>query len=221
MKFPKSSNIELERKYKGSWKRADTKISHFSHPNMPLFQFLEENNKKSNFITFADIDIKKITSENFDKIIENIISSLPKAFPEKKGKSIDEENTNIPREALLNLIKHGLIYSKSFPIIKLLISLSESSEGFNPIKNCEIDYNDLIIFYLKQICENFSKFDDFLDSMVILSEYLTKALIKSNLDNNDLNNKSENQNSKNGKENGNAKKGINRSALIENEIIQK
>ena len=217
-KFSKSSNIELERKYKGFWKRTDTKISHFSRPNMTLSQFLEENNKKSNFITFADVDINKITSENFNRIIENIISSLPKASQEKVEKSIDEEKNHITREALLNLMKHGLIYFKSFPIIKLLISLSEVTEITNTKKNYLIDYDDLIIFYLKLICENFVKFDDFLDSMVILSEYLTKDFIKNNSDENDLNNKSENQNSnKNGKENGNAKKSLNRSTTNENE----
>ena len=218
-KFPKSSNIELERKYKGFWKRSEAKISHFSRPNIPMSQFLEENNKKSNFIVFADVDINKITSENFDRIIENIISSIPKTSQEKPEKNIVEENDIITREALLNLIKHGLIYSKSFPIIKLLISLSEASEALNHPTNFEIDYNDLIIFYLKQICENFGKFDDFLDSMVILSEYLTKALIKNNLDENDSKNKSENQNSKNVKENGNAKKSLNRSTLNEKESL--
>ena len=153
-KYSKSSKIDVERKCKSYWKRTDMNISHFSRQNTPISQFLEENNKKSNFITFANIDIKKISSENFNRIIENIISFLDKPNPEKPEKIIDEENANISRETLLNLMKDGLKFNKSAPIINLLISLKNYTESSKKNKINDFDYDDLIIFYLKQICEN-------------------------------------------------------------------
>ena len=212
-KYPRTSNIETERKYTSFWKRSEMSISHFSRPNMSLSQFLEENNKKSNFIKFtnANIDLKKITPENFDKIIDIIITNIPKIEPEKKDKTIEDENLNLSRETILYLMKYGLIYHRSAPIISLLITLSNSND--NTKKNNDWDYDDLIIFYLKQICENFSKFDDFLDSMILMSEYLSKNLIKNNSDDNDINNKSDTLN-KNDK--GNTKKYF-RSTILDNE----
>ena len=83
-KYSRSSNIEIERKYVPFWKRGEVSISHFSRSNIPISQFLEETDKKSNFIDFANIDLKNITQENFDNIIENIISSLDIIEKEKK-----------------------------------------------------------------------------------------------------------------------------------------
>ena len=193
-KNSKSSKIDIERKPKYFWKRGDISISHFSR-KLPLSQFLEDNNKKTNLINVANFnfDLKNISSQNFNRIIENIISSLPNSDSEIIGKSIDEENINIPRETLLYLMKHGLIYHKSVPIINLLICLSNANEKLKN-KN-DWDYDDLIIFYLKQICENFSKFDDYLDTLVLLSEYLTKNLLKNNSNETDSNNKSDKENS--------------------------
>ena len=45
-------------------------------------------------------------------------------------------------------MKYGLIYHRSAPIISLLITLSNSND--NTKKNNDWDYDDLIIFYLKQ-----------------------------------------------------------------------
>ena len=187
-KYSRSSNIEMDKKHKSFWKRTDKSISHFPRPNIPLSQFLEENNKKSNFINFANIDIKKLTSENFNKIIEKVITQLPKL---NQGKNEFEkiEDNYLTRELLFNLIKHGLMYCKSAPIIKLFISLSNSNDNFKKLNDW--DYDDLIIFFLKQISENLPKFDDFLDSMVLISEYLTKNFIKNNSSVNEQGNKTE------------------------------
>ena len=196
-KYSKSSNIDVERKHKSYWKRTDMNISHFSRQNTPVSQFLEENNKKSNFITFANIDLKKISSENFNRTIENIISFLNKSNPDKPEKIIDEENINISREALLNLMKHGLNYGKSAPIINLLISLKTFTENSKSTKIKDYDCDDLIIFYFKQICENLAKFDDILESMILLSEYLSKNFIKNISDENEPNlNSNSNSNNK-------------------------
>jgi hypothetical protein len=56
-KYPRSVNIDKERNYSSFWKRADIPISHFSRPNMPLTQFLEENTKKANFIKLVNLNI--------------------------------------------------------------------------------------------------------------------------------------------------------------------
>jgi hypothetical protein len=142
-KYSRSSNIEIERKYTPFWKRGDVSVSHFSRSNIPISQFLEENDKKSNFIDFANIDLKNITQENFDNIIENIISSLDIIEKEKNDKNKNE--ISFSREAIINLMKHGLEYHKSAPIINLLIRLSNSSEYLK--KNDGWDYDDLIIFF--------------------------------------------------------------------------
>ena len=193
-KYSKSTKIDIERKTKHFWKRADMPITHFTR-KIPLTQFLEENNKKSNLVNVTNFsfDLKNISSQNFNRIIENIISSLPKSDSEKVGKILDEENINISREALLYLMKHGLIYHKSAPIINLLICLGNAYE--NTKKNNDLNYDDLIIFYLKQICDNFSKFDDFLDTIIMLSEYLIKNLLKNNSNETEPNNKSDKENS--------------------------
>ena len=193
-KYSRSTKIDVERKTKHFWKRADMSITHFTR-KIPLTQFLEDNNKKSNLINVTNFsfDLKNISSQNFNRIIENIISSLPKSDSEKVGKILDEENINISREALLYLMKHGLIYHKSAPIINLLICLGKAYE--NTKKNNDLNYDDLIIFYLKQICDNFSKFDDFLDTIIMLSEYLIKNLLKNNSNETESNNKSDKENS--------------------------
>ena len=216
-KYSRSSNIEIERKYVPYWKRGDVSISHFSRSNIPISQFLEENDKKSNFIDFANIDLKSITQENFDNIIESIISSLDIIEKEKSDKN--KKEISLSHEAIINLMKHGLDYHKSAPIINLLINLSNSSEISK--KNYDWDYDDLIIFYLRQICENFTKFDDFLDTMILLTEYLTKNLLKNNSTENEQNNcpndKSSTNSNGNGKEN--SKKYLNHANNIDNESL--
>ena len=216
-KYPRSVNIDNERKYASFWKRSDMSISHFSRPNMTLTQFLEESTKKVSYIKFptVSIELKLITPDTFEKSIDTIIRNL---HQEKKDKITEEEKTNISREAILYLMKHGLMYHKSAPIINLLISLNSVDENSKKYNNY-LDYDDLIIFYLKQICENFTKFDDFLDSMILISEYLSKNLVKNNnnsddTDSNNSSNKPDNQNTN--KNNGNTKKFLNRTTLMEN-----
>ena len=144
-KYSRSTKIDIERKTKHFWKRADMSITHFTR-KIPLTQFLEENNKKSNLINVTNFsfDLKNISSQNFNRIIENIISSLPKSDSEKVGKILDEENINISREALLYLMKHGLIYHKSAPIINLLICLGKAYE--NTKKNNGITRDTLALY---------------------------------------------------------------------------
>ena len=210
-KYSRSSNIEMDKKYKSFWKRADMPISHFSRPTIPLSQFLEENNKKSNFIDFANVDIKNLSSENFNKVLENIISQLPKPDKEKK-----KEDSFMSRELLFNLIKHGLMYYKSSPIINLFISMSNLND--NSLKMNDWDYDDLIIFFLKQICENLPKFDDFLDTMVLISEYLTKNFLKNNSSENDQVNKADIQNVDKNIDGSNSNKLLNKTAINEKEV---
>ena len=219
-KYPRSVNIDKERNYWSFWKRADISISHFSRPNMPLAQFLEENTKKANFVKLANlnIELKDITLDTFDKSIDIIIRNLHQEKKEK-DKNNEEEKTSISREAILYLMKQGLMYYKSASIINLLISLSSVEENCKKNFNHSLDYDDLIIFYLKQICENFTKFEDFLDSMILISEYLSKNLIKNNnnsddTDSNNNNNKPDNQNTN--KNIGNTKKFLNRTTNMEN-----
>ena len=182
-RYYKSSNIGTERGYNSFWKRKDIIHTHFSRSYKPLSQFLEENDKKSNFIDFANVDLKKLSSENFNNFIENIITFRHKQVI---GET-EEEDKTITREALFNLMKHGLLYNKSCPIINLLISLKYSTESQRKRKEKEFDYDDYIIFYLKQMCKNFKKFDDFLDTMVLLSEYLSNNFLKNNSHESDTN----------------------------------
>ena len=60
-------------------------------------------------------------------------------------------------------MKYGLQYHKSDLIMNLLISLNCSAENQRKRKYKEFDYDDYIIFYMKLMCKNFTRFDDFLD----------------------------------------------------------
>ena len=76
---------------------------------------------------------------------------------------------------------YGLSFYKSAPVINLLINIknrkeTEKSENEEDYYDCD----DLIIFYLKRLCKDFKKFEDFLDTMVLLTGYLTKNLVKNN-----------------------------------------
>ena len=196
-KYPKSSNNELERKYRVFWKRNDMNISSFPYKNIPLSQFLEENNKKSNFINFANIDLNTISKDNFKKILETLISKLTSTTQENSDKISTEEYPYIPREALLNIMKKGLIYNNSAPVINLLISLNNINYSIEMRrKDMEYDCDDLIIFFMKKICENFEKFDDFVDTMALLTKYLCKNFIINIPEVNDIDKKIENQNLK-------------------------
>ena len=197
VKYSKSSNIEVERKHKPYWKRKDMNNSPFPLPNVPLLKFLEENNKKSNFIKLANINLNDILKDNFKNTLENIISKLTTSTQEKSDQNTNEEYVDIPREALLNIMKHGLIYNMSAPVVNFLISLNNLNFT-NKIRKKEddYDYDDLIIFFLKKICQNFEKFDDFLDTMTLLSRYLSKNFLINILDDNDICKKLDNQDSK-------------------------
>ena len=175
-KYSRSSNLDQKSTYKSYWKKKDPSFSHFGYNIAPLSQFIQENNTKSNYIDFADIKLKEMTKENFNTSIEHIISCLNKSEP----KSEEENSTkNISKEAIINIMHLGLSFYKSAPVINLLINLNNRKEIENK-ENDEYDYDELIIFYLKKVCLNFEKFEDFLDSMVLLTGYLTKNLIKNN-----------------------------------------
>ena len=176
-KYSRTSNYEAKLNHRPYWKRKEPPYSHAFY-KIPLSQFIKENESKSNYIDFANVNLKEMTKENFSSLIEKIISCLNKKEPD----SSKEENTSrniIPKEAVINIMQHGLSYYKSAPVINLLINLRNVKE-VDKNDNDELNCDDLIIFFLKKVSLNFEKFDDFLDSMVILTGYLTKNLIKNN-----------------------------------------
>ena len=176
-KYSRTSNYEAKLNHRPYWKRKEPPYSH-AFNKIPLSQFIKENESKSNYIDFANVNLKEMTKENFSSFIEKIISCLNKKEPD----SSKEENTSkniIPKEAVINIMQHGLSYYKSAPVINLLINLRNVKE-VDKNDNDELNCDDLIIFFLKKVCLNFEKYEDFLDSMVILTGYLTKNLIKNN-----------------------------------------
>ena len=176
-KYSRTSNYETKSSHRPYWKRKEPPYHH-SFNIVPLSQFLKENNAKSNYIDFANINLKEMTKENFTSFIDKIISCLNKKEPESEKEESSPKNI-ISKEAVINIMQHGLSYYKSAPVINLLTNIKlgkESDKNNNEEFNCD----DLIIFFLKKVSLNFEKFDDFLDSMVILTGYLTKNLIKNN-----------------------------------------
>ena len=175
-KFSRYSSYETKSTYRPPWKRNESPISNFI-TKIPLSQFLKENDSKSNYIEFAKINLNEITKENFNTYVEQIISCLNKNEVQKEEEKIDK---TIHIEALINIMNKGLSFFKSAPVINLLINIKNKKDS-DKTEDEEYNCDDLIIFYLKQICPNFSKFEDFLDSMILLTGYLTKNLIKNNL----------------------------------------
>ena len=197
VKHSKSSKNQIERKHKPFWKRKEKSLSLFPLQNEPLSKYLEENNEKSNFICFANINLNDVCKDNFKITLENIISKLIISTQENQNKMENGEYFNIPKEALLNIIKHGLLYNMSSPVVNFLILLNNLDSPNEIIKKDEYcNYDDLIIFFLKKICENFEKFDDFVDTMILLSGYLSKNFLINLSDDNDIHKKIENQDSK-------------------------
>ena len=183
-KYRRSSNQDFQKRHKSYWNHQDPpKYHHYKHHSTPfptLTQYLQEHSKKSNLIEFADVKIDEITLETFSTSIDKIISCLN----ETKENSLIKVN----KEAVIHLIHKGFTYYKSAPVINLLITMKNCKESQKiEVKNC--DFDDMIIYYLKQICANFEKYEDFLDSMILLTTYLTKNIIKNNLTEEDTSNK--------------------------------
>ena len=175
-KYSRMSNTEPKFTHRYPHKRKEPPISHFSDNILPLSQFIKEKNTSSNYISFANVKINEITKESFNSTVEHIISCLNKNEP----KNDEEKNPyTISKEAIINLMKHGLAYYSTSPVINLLINIKNKQEN-DKVINDEYDCDELIIFYLKQICPHFEKFDDFLDTMILLTGYLTKNVIKNN-----------------------------------------
>ena len=195
-KYKRSSNLDFKKSHKSHWKHSEpAKFHHYSHHSTPflsLSQYLQEHFNKSNLMEFANIKIDDITIETFNTSIEQIISCLNDA----KEKSLIIVN----KEAVIHLIHKGFTYYKSAPVINLLINMKycKDSEKIE-IKDC--DFDDMIIYYLKQICVNFEKYEDFLDSMILLTGYLTKNLIKNNSNEEDSINKEKDKDKDKDKEN--------------------
>ena len=82
------------------------------------------------------------------------------------------------------------------------LDIEHNSKNEENDKNENEEYNcdDFIIFYLKKICKNFDKFEDFLDSMILLTSYLTKNLIKNNPNEEDSTNKEKEKDKENNKD---------------------
>ena len=175
-KYSRTSNTEPKFTHRYPHKRKELPISHFSDNILPLSQFIKEKNTSSNYISFANVKINEITKESFNSTVEHIISCLNKNEP----KNDEEKNPyTISKEPIINLMKHGLAYYSTSPVINLLINIKNRQEN-DKVINDEYDCDELIIFYLKQICPHFEKFDDFLDTMILLTGYLTKNVIKNN-----------------------------------------
>ena len=185
-KYSRTSNYEPKPMHRPYWKKKDTFLINYSHSTTPLSQFVKENDSRSNYIDFADINLNELTKENFNSSIDKIISFLNKPEPKKEDEKTSFKN-DISKEAIINIMHYGLCFHKSAPVINLLINIKNTKET----EKAESDgYNcdDLIIFYLKRVCLDFEKFDDFLDSMVFLTGYLTKNIIKNNLNEEESNN---------------------------------
>ena len=177
-KFSRSSNYEPRSMHRPHWKRNDPPLPNYAYTITPLDQFIKENDRQSNYIPFANINLNELTKENFNSSIDKIISCLNKVENKKEDKN--SPKNEISKEAIVNIMHHGLSFYKSAPVINLLINIKNKREAEKSESN-EYNCDDLIIFYLKRLCLNFKKFEDFLDSMVLLTGYLTKNLVKNNL----------------------------------------
>ena len=195
-KYKRTSNLDFKKSHKSQYNRAPPQRYHhhydyhsISFP--PLSQYLQEHSQKSNLIEFAKVNIDEITLETFTTSIERIISCLNEA----KENSLIKVN----KEAIIHLMHKGFTYYKSAPVINLLISMKNFKDNDKiDIKDC--DFDDMIIYYLKQICANFEKYEDFLDSMILLTSYLTKNLIKNNPNEEDSTNKEKDKDKENNKD---------------------
>ena len=176
-KYSRYSSYETKPMYRPPWKRNESSVTNFNQNITPLSQFIKDNEDKSNYIEFAKINLNELTSENFNSHIEQIISYLNKNEPKKDEEKLDR---TIPIEAIINIMNKGLSFYKSVPVINLLINI-KNKKDIEKADEEEYNCDDLILFYLKLICLNFSKFEDFLDSMILLTGYLTKNLVKNNL----------------------------------------
>ena len=176
-KYSRYSSYEIKPMYRAPWKRNESSVTNFNQNITPLSQFIKDNEDKSNYIEFAKINLNELTSENFNSHIEQIISYLNKNEPKKDEEKLDR---TIPIEAIINIMNKGLSFYKSAPMINLLINI-KNKKDIEKADEEEYNCDDLILFYLKLICLNFSKFEDFLDSMILLTGYLTKNLVKNNL----------------------------------------
>ena len=176
-KYSRYSSYETKPMYRPPWKRNESSVTNFNQNITPLSQFIKDNEDKSNYIEFAKINLNELTSENFNSHIEQIISYLNKNEPKKDEEKLDR---TIPIEAIINIMNKGLSFYKSAPVINLLINI-KNKKDIEKADEEEYNCDDLILFYLKLICLNFSKFEDFLDSMILLTGYLTKNLVKNNL----------------------------------------
>ena len=176
-KYSRYSSYETKPMYRAPWKRNESSVTNFNQNITPLSQFIKDNEDKSNYIEFAKINLNELTSENFNSHIEQIISYLNKNEPKKDEEKLDR---TIPIEAIINIMNKGLSFYKSAPVINLLINI-KNKKDIEKADEEEYNCDDLILFYLKLICLNFSKFEDFLDSMILLTGYLTKNLVKNNL----------------------------------------
>ena len=125
-KYSRTSNTEPKFTHRYPHKRKEPPISHFSDNILPLSQFIKEKNTSSNYISFANVKINEITKESFNSTIEHIISCLNKNEP----KNDEEKNPyTISKEAIINLMKHGLAYYSTSPVWTCLL-FNFSSDKF-------------------------------------------------------------------------------------------
>ena len=149
-KYSRYSSYETKPMYRAPWKRNESSVTNFNQNITPLSQFIKDNEDKSNYIEFAKINLNELTSENFNSHIEQIISYLNKNEPKKDEEKLDR---TIPIEAIINIMNKGLSFYKSAPVINLLINI-KNKKDIEKADEEEYNCDDLILFYLKQICLN-------------------------------------------------------------------
>ena len=145
-KFSRSSNYEPRSMYRPHWKRNDPPLPNYAYTITPLDQFLKENDRQSNYIPFVNINLNELTKENFNSSIDKIISCLNKVENKKEDKN--SPKNEISKEAIVNIMHHGLSFYKSAPVINLLINIKNKREAEKSESN-EYNCDDLIIISMK------------------------------------------------------------------------
>ena len=150
--YSKENNYTLYRSYNSSPQQ------HYS-----MTAFLKMHDKFYNLFPNAK---ELSTTENFSLKIENLLSEISN---DENSKIIE----NLTKEVCVSIIKTSVKFKISLQVIKLLTKLSLIT------KNISIDYDNLIIFFLKELSSNLGEYQDYFDTMNHLNEYFIKNFVKS------------------------------------------
>ena len=114
------------------------------------------------------------TPEKFSRTIENLVSELSN---DENSNSANHILQNLTKEVCVSLIKTSVKFKISLQVIKLLTKLSLIT------KNISVDFDDLILFFMKQISTDLAGYQDYFDTMNHLNEYFLKNFIKNSSEN--------------------------------------